>query len=155
VHRGLKALLAVAGIALAGCSAQGDPQVAFYSHGKSIEVDPTGYCDPTGAHCASPSKDATGELAIPPRSPVQISVPQQVFSAPWQVSFLYRGPNGEQIGDRTPVFPPNQQYAYTLRPPQGMQLEHVEVQEYSGLLAMNPDGSLVFPIVGDWVLDAR
>jgi hypothetical protein len=149
-------MLAVAGIAvLAGCAAPSDPQVTFYSHGKSVEVDPVGYCDPTGSRCTPPPKTPAGDLTVPAQAPLQISVPSQVSSAPWQVSFLYRGANGEQVGDRTPVFAPNQRYAYTLRPPQGARLEHVEVQVYAAVLSPGDEGGVVFPIIGDWVLDAH
>ena len=156
MHRGLKALLlASAGLALAGCSAQQDPpQVTFYSHGHSAEVGPAQYCGPSGTNCAPPPQDPTGHLAVPPGKPLQISVSKDLAKTPWQIAFIYRTPTGEERSSRTPVFPPNQTYAYTLKlPPDGAKLEHVEVQQYSGQLVETGDGGLAFGIGGTWLLD--
>jgi hypothetical protein len=153
VLRGLKPLLAIAGIALAGCSAPAEPQVTFFSHGQSVEVDAARYCDPTGADCAPPTTNPVGRLPVPPGSPLQISVPQQVAAAPWQVAFVYRGVNGEEVGGKTPVFAPNKQYAYTLRlPPDGARFEHIEVQRFSAVLSAGDEGGVDFGIGGSWIL---
>lgn len=155
MHRGLKPLLAVAGIALAGCSNSTPPQVTFYSHGNSAEVDPAQYCGASGDQCVPPPPNPTGRLAMPPHSPLQISVPGEVAETPWQVAFVYRTPNGEEKSSRGPVFSPNERYAYTLQlPPDGARFEHVEVQQYSGMLTFSPEGGVNFGIGGSWLLDA-
>ncbi|KAA5824988.1 DUF2771 family protein [Saccharopolyspora hirsuta] len=156
MHRGLKPLLAVAGVALAtGCAAPSEPQVTFYSHGRSVEVAPAQHCDPTGEKCTA-SPGAVGELRVPAGRPLQISVPGEVAETPWQVVFLYRGANGEELDGRSPVFAPNERHAYTLQlPPDGKQLEHVEVQQFSAVLTPGTDGGVDFGIGGSWVLDAK
>ncbi|MER2093227.1 MAG: DUF2771 family protein [Saccharopolyspora rectivirgula] len=156
MHRGLKALLlAAAGLALAGCSAQQDPpKVTFYSHGHSAEVGPAQFCGPSGTDCVPPPQDPTGRLPVPPRAPLQVSVSSDLAKTPWQIAFIYRTPTGEERSGRTQVFAPNKTYAYTLNlPPDGAKLEHVEVQQYSGQLVETPDGGLAFGIGGTWLLD--
>ncbi|MBB5153809.1 DUF2771 family protein [Saccharopolyspora phatthalungensis] len=155
MHRGLKPLLAVAGIALvAGCAAPSQPQVTFYSHGNSVAVEPAQYCDATGQNCVTPSKNPVGELRVPDHAPLQISVPGKVAAAPWQVAFIYRGINGEELDGRSAVFPPNKRHAYTLQlPPDGTRLEHVEVQQFSAVLTPGAEGGVDFGIGGSWVLN--
>ena len=155
--RGLKPLLLIgAGVALAGCSAPSEPQVTFYSHGTSVAVAPAQYCDATGQTCAPPPQDPTGELRVPEREPLQISVPGEVAKTPWQVAFIYRTAGGEEVGGKTGVFTPGDQYAYTLQlPPDGVALEHVEVQQFSALLTPGNEGGVDFVISGSWILDVR
>ncbi|MGP4019384.1 DUF2771 family protein [Saccharopolyspora sp. 5N708] len=157
MHRGLKPLLVVACIGLAaGCAAPSEPQVTFYSHGRTATVDPALYCDATGQHCSKPSEDPVGELRIPSREPLQISVPGEVAAAPWQVAFIYRGVNGQELDGRSAVFPPNERFAYTLQlPPDGARLEHVEVQQFSAVLTQGADGGVDFGIGGSWLLDVQ
>lgn len=149
-------LLAVTGIALTGCSAPEQPEITFYSHGESVEVSPARYCGPTGAECSRPDPGAVGKLAVPDGAPLQISVSEKVASAPWQVAFIYRGRNGEEVDSRSAVFTPSQRYAYTLRlPKDGVRLEHVEVQQFSARLTPSAEGGVDFGIGGSWVLDVQ
>lgn len=155
MHRGWKPLLATAGITLvAGCGAPGKPEVTFYSHGESVAAAPTQFCEPQGGDCSS-DPDANEQLRVPPNAPVQISVPQDVASTPWQVVFVYRTTDGTQEENRSSVFSPGERHAYTLRlPPDAAQLEHVEVQRYSAMLIPGAEGGVNFGIGGAWVLDA-
>ncbi|MCA1186449.1 MULTISPECIES: DUF2771 family protein [unclassified Saccharopolyspora] len=157
MHRGLKSLLLAAPlgvVALAGCSAPSAPQVTFYSHGEAIEVAPARFCDATGENCAPPAEDPVGKLRVPEKSPLQISVPGEVSATPWQVSYIYRGVDGQEVEGRTGVIRPDERHSYTLRiPPDGTRLEHVEVQQYSGLLVLGEDGGVDFPIAATWVID--
>nr|WP_246330565.1 DUF2771 family protein [Saccharopolyspora hordei] len=148
--------MAAAGVALvAGCAAPSEPQVTFYSHGRSVQVAPAQYCDPTGEDCTT-SPDAVRDLRVPPRAPLQVSVPGEVAETPWQVVFLYRGVNGEELDGRSPVFAPGERHAYTLQlPPDGAHLEHVEVQQFSAVLTQGVDGGVDFGIGGSWVLDVH
>ncbi|TWF92509.1 DUF2771 family protein [Saccharopolyspora dendranthemae] len=157
MHRGLKPLLAVAAAGLAaGCSSPSQPQVTFYSHGDSVAVDPAQHCDPTGQECSPPNPDAIGALRAVDRDPVQISVPAEVAGAPWQVVFLYRGLNGQELDGRSPVFTPDSRHSYTLQlPPDGARIEHVEVQQFSAVLSQGADGGVDFGIGGSWVLDVK
>lgn len=156
MHRGLKPLLAVAGIALAGCSAPAEPQITFYSHGDSVEVEPARYCDATGENCAPPPANPVGELPVPEKAPLQISVPEEVATTPWQVAFIYRSTDGQERDGRSPVFAPNERHAFTLHlPPDGARLEHVEVQQFSAMLTAGSEGGVDFGIGGSWILDTR
>ncbi|GAA2337730.1 DUF2771 family protein [Saccharopolyspora halophila] len=157
MHRGLKPLLAVAAVTLAaGCGAPSDPEVTFYSHGNSVEVKPAQYCDPTGQDCSKPPADPAGELRMTGRDPLQISVPNEVASTPWQVAFIYRDIAGNEVESRSEVFPPDTRHAYTLHlPPDAARIEHVEVQQFSALLTAGPDGGVQFGIGGSWVLNVH
>ncbi|KEI45459.1 DUF2771 family protein [Saccharopolyspora rectivirgula] len=157
MRRAWKPLLAVSALALAGCAAPSDPQVTFYSHGSAVSVPPAQYCeDPAGEECSPPDPEAVGTLRVPGDSVLQISVPAEVADAPWQVVFLYRGPDGELLDSRTQVFPPGERHAYTLQlPPDGTRLEHVEVQKFSAVLTPNQGGGVSFGIGGTWVLSVR
>ncbi|WP_243791493.1 DUF2771 family protein [Saccharopolyspora gloriosae] len=159
MHRGLKSLLLAAPLgiaALAGCSAPADPQVTFYSHGEAAEVAPARFCDANGEQCSPPPAEPVGRLTVPEKAPLQISVPGEVSGTPWQVAYIYRGANGEEIDGRTPVFTPDSRRTYTLRvPPDGTRLEHVEVQQYSAVLTAGDGGGVDFGISGTWVLDPR
>ncbi len=156
MHRGLKSLLAVTGIALAGCSAPSEPQVTFYSHGSAAEVAPASYCDATGENCIPPPEDPVGELRVPERAPLQISTPKEVAEAPWQVAFIYQDPEGRELEGRSPVFAPNERHSYTLKlPPEGTRLKHVEVQQFSAMLVPSADGGIQFGIGGSWIVNTQ
>ncbi|MEY8040893.1 DUF2771 family protein [Saccharopolyspora cebuensis] len=156
MHRGWKSLLAVGGVVLAtGCAAPHEPQVTFYSHGNSTAVDPTLFCDPTGEECDT-AEGSFGRLRVPDHAPVQISVPAEVASTPWQVVFLYRDAAGRQLDGRSAVFAPDERHAYTLTMPKdGVQLEHVEVQRFSAVLTAGANGGVNFGIGGAWVLQTH
>lgn len=156
MHRGLKPLLAATAIGLTGCAAPSPPEVTFYSHGTSVEVAPARYCDAQGDQCAPPPEHPVGRLTVPGRAPLQISVPREVSSTPWQVAFIYRDTEGRERDGRSSVIAPDEQHAYTLQlPPDGAKLEHVEVQQYSATLLPGEEGGVDFAISGSWVLDTR
>nr|WP_228046250.1 DUF2771 family protein [Saccharopolyspora sp. HNM0983] len=149
-------MAAAATLGLAGCSAPHEPQVTFYAHGDSVRLDPAQYCDATGQDCAEPPEDPVGELRVPPGEPVQISVPAEVSDTPWQVVFLYRTAEGEQLDSRSAVFAPGDRHAYTLHlPPDAEQLDHVEVQQFGAVLTPGVEGGVDFGISGSWLLDVR
>ncbi len=156
MRRGLISLLAVAGIALTGCSpGESRPEVTFYSHGDTARVAPVLFCNELGKQCSRPDQGNVGELGVPTDAPVQISVPEELSSAPWQVVFRYRGPDGKQVEERSTVFDPGKRHAYTLRVPGGGQVEHIEVQRYSAPVTITPSGGILFSIGGTWVLDTH
>lgn len=156
MHKGLTPLLAAAGLALTGCGAQPPPEVTFYSDGQSVEVVPARYCEEDGTQCVPPPKNPVGQLTVPKAEPLQISVPGEVASTPWQVAFIYRDANGKEQDGRSSVFPPDERFAYTLElPADGVRLEHVEVQQFSAVLLPGSDGGVDFGIAGSWVLDTR
>ncbi len=149
-------MLAVAGIALAGCSTPSQPQVTFYAHGDSVRVAPVRLCDAMGQGCSKPRPGAVEDLAVPPTTPLQVSVPEDVSTAPWQIVFRYRTPDGKELKGRSPVFAPDRRHAYTLRlPVPGAQLLRVEVQRYAASLTVGPQGDIRFGIGGSWAVDVR
>lgn len=153
MRRGLTSLLAVAGIALAGCSTPSQPQVTFYSHGDSVRVSPVSYCNARGAECTKPRPDAVEGLDMPASAPLQISVPEEVSKAPWQVVFRYRTADGRELEGRGPVFAPGRQHAYKLDlPVPGARLTRVEVQRYAASLTVTPEGDVRFDIGGSWAV---
>lgn len=149
-------MLAVAGIALTGCSTPSQPQVTFYSHGDTVRVSPVRYCNLMGEQCSKPRPDAVEGLAIPPSAPLQISVPEEVSKAPWQVVFRYRTAEGKVLEGRGPVFAPGRQHAYKLElPVPGAHLTHVEVQRYAASLTVGPEGDIRFGIGGSWAIEVQ
>lgn len=143
-------------ITLTGCSAPSEPQVTFYSHGSSVNVHPARYCDANGENCSPPPQDPVGNLTVPDDAPLQVSVPGEVASTPWQIAFTYRDKQGNQHDGRSSVFAPDERFAYTLRlPPDGVSFEHVEVQQFSAVLSAGNEGGVEFGIAGSWLLDTR
>jgi hypothetical protein len=105
----------------------------------------------TALTCAGGENDDNApHLAISPGTPLTIDVPKKVGDTPWVVVFSYVDANGNTQGDRTGVFPPQEQYRYRLVPPAGAQLTRVEVQSLTAAPAK--DGGVAFPAVGTWVL---
>lgn len=157
MHRGLKTLPAVAvALLVAGCGAPAQPQVTFYSHGNSVAVQPALYCNPNGENCSKPPQNPVGSLRMVGGDPLQISVPDEVASAPWQVAFIYRDTAGKEVESRSAVFTPNTRHAYTLTPPpDAAVIEHVEVQKFSAVLTEGPDGGIDFGIGGSWLLQVH
>jgi hypothetical protein len=151
--RRLLTVLPLAGLLLAGCAAPQDPEVTFYSGGKTVHVGPTQYCDLSVENCQA-HPEAAGALRVRPGRPLQISVPGQVADSPWTVLFTYRNAKGEPQPDtRTKIFPAGTQYAYTLvLPNPGDQLESVEVQVSGNRIEITDEGEIQFVTRGTWVL---
>lgn len=135
---------------LAGCGAPEPPEVTFYADRTTVRIGPAGTCHPDLDIC-----DATGQLSVPSGKFVNISVPGQVASAPWVVVFKYKGQDGTEQQDRTPVFsPPDKKYAYTLTAPTaGDQITHVEVRQIAGGLGLDPSRETSFFVNASWSLD--
>nr|WP_207631112.1 DUF2771 family protein [Actinopolyspora sp. BKK1] len=147
-------MLALTGILLTGCGAakQDRPQVTFYAHGESVRVAPVRYCEPLAQECAEPRPDEVRHLTVPADSTMQISVSEEIQTAPWQVVFSYRTASGEQRQGRSEVFSPKERFAYTLDLSEpGARLEQVEVQRYTAVLVDDLE-SRQFVIGGTWVL---
>lgn len=125
-----------------------DPEVTFYADGEAVRTGPIQYCDVDVLECQA-HPDAAARLAVRPGSPVQISVPDSVAEAPWQVVFRYRD-GDEPVEGRSGLFPADERLAYTLEVPDGGQLEALEVQQF-GLPAVE-DGVPTFLVRGTWSL---
>lgn len=145
-----------AALLAAGCGGSPPPDVTFAAGATSIVAKPTQYCDIDLTNCNS---DATApvELAVPVGTPLQISVPEQISSTPWQVVFSYRDGKGAQTDGRSPVFNVNMQKTYSLQLPGATdRLLAAQVQQYGPPPQANPEtGELEFPIRASWVLTAK
>lgn len=144
-------------VVLTGCTAP-DPEVTFYADRAAARIGPAQYCDAEISNCAA-HPQAAAVLRVPPGRQLQISVPSEIASTPWQLAFRYRDQAGHEQDERSPVFSPKQkQLSYVLRLPNPAdQLETAEVQQFGvGLFAPqagDPAGSgFQFVIRGTWVL---
>jgi hypothetical protein len=146
VRRGFLLVLvaAAAALLLSGCSIPQKPEVTFFAAGSTAMAKPYRYCNVRVTHCEHHDGHQV-TLHAPPGTPVQVSVPDQVHSAPWTVVVQYRSASGaEQPPKRVATFVPDQRYAYTVAPPEpGAQIQTVEVQEAGAALAFGPDGNLI------------
>ena len=154
----LRRLLPVlaAALVVAGCGGSTPPDVTFAAGPASVVARPTQYCDIDLTNCTSDAA-APVELAVPVGTPLQVSVPEEISSTPWQVVFSYRDSKGAQTDGRSPVFSVNAQKAYSLQLPGATdRLLAAQVQQYGPPPQANPDtGELEFPIRASWVLTAK
>ena len=153
----LRRLLPVAAavLLLAACGADEPPEVTFAAGDASAVARPTQYCDVALTDCTG---DATApvELAVPPGTPVQITVPAEIAETPWQVVYSYRDAAGAQADERSPVFAPAERSLWTLQlTDPAARLLTAQVQQYGPPPQINPDtGEVEFPIRASWVLTA-
>jgi hypothetical protein len=155
LRRSLPVLAAI--LLVAGCGASTPPpDVTFAAGAATVVAKPTQYCDLKLADCTS---DATApvELAVPLGTPLQVTVPEEISSTPWQVVFSYRDSKGAQTDGRSPVFPVDTQKTYSLQlPDPGDRLLAAQVQQYGPPPQADPEtGELQFPIRASWVLTAK
>jgi len=145
-------LLAAVLLLAAGCGAD-PPQVTFTAAGTTVTARPAQYCDLKLADC---SADATApvQLAVPPGTPLQVAVPDDVSQAPWHVVFSYRDAGGRQVDARSPVLT-NKQHDYTLTLPEAAdRLITAQVQQFGPAPQINEQtGEVEFPVRGSWVLN--
>jgi hypothetical protein len=145
-------LLAAVLLIAAGCGAD-PPQVTFTAAGTTVTARPAQYCDLKLADC---SADATApvQLAVPPGTPLQVAVPDEVSQAPWHVVFSYRDAGGQQVDARSPVLT-NKQHDYTLTLPEAAdRLLTAQVQQFGPAPQINEQtGEVEFPVRGSWVLN--
>jgi uncharacterized protein DUF2771 len=147
----------VATLALvAGCTGeQPPPQVTFASGTATAVARPAQYCD---LHLTDCSADAAAPvvLAVPPGTPLQITVPPEIAETPWQVVFSYADPAGANVDERSPVFAPDERSDWTLELDTPTdRLLTAEVQQYGPPPQANPQtGEIEFPIRASWVLTA-
>ncbi len=151
MRRRTACLVTVLAAALAGCSAA-PPQVTFAAGGASVQAGPTQYCEVDLSDCAEPGTPA--KLAVPAGTPLQITVPAEVASTPWHVVFSYRDDTGQQVDERSAVFPPGAGTGFTLAlPTPTAQLVEAQVQEFGAAQAIDPQTrETEFPIRASWVV---
>lgn len=147
--------LALALPLLAACGAGAPPEVTFAAGAESIVAGPTQYCQDDFVTCTNDAA-APVALAVPPGTSLVVSVPGAVSETPWQIVFTYRDAAGEQIDERTTVFPPQQQETFALELPADARLLTAQVQQFGPPPQIDEaTGEVVFPIRSSWVLTVR
>ena len=85
------------------------PEISAYSHGHLTRVGPYMYCNVLNLDdCQTPR--VQGVLPVNPRDPVQLSVPEAIFKAPWRLLLVYEDP----ANTTTSLFRPNTRFAVTI-----------------------------------------
>ena len=147
-------VLVAALVLVAGCTGeQPPPQVTFAAGGATAVARPAQYCDLDLTECAA-DETAPVELAVPPGTALQVTVPPEIAETPWQVVFSYADAAGNPVDQRSPVFAPDERSVWTLQPAAPTdRLQTAEVQQYGPPPQQNPQtGEIEFPIRASWVL---
>jgi Protein of unknown function (DUF2771) len=145
----------VAALLLAGCATdEAPPQVTFAAGAASAVARPAQYCDIELTECTT-DVAAPVALAVPPGTPLQVTVPPEIAETPWQVVFSYADAAGTAIDERSPVFGPDERSGWTLQLSNATErLLTAEVQQYGPPPQANPQtGEIEFPIRASWVLN--
>jgi hypothetical protein len=119
VKKGLTVLVAVAVLATAATGVMiwrltrtprpEHPEISAYTHGQLVRVGPYKYCNVLNPTlCEVPR--AMGELAVTSRNPVQLSVPDAIWVAPWVLLRAYEGPEDSIVE----TFAPKSKRAVTI-----------------------------------------
>ncbi|MEO6882154.1 MAG: DUF2771 family protein [Mycobacteriaceae bacterium] len=134
------ALLGAAALALtvSACGTQGPPEITYYAHGATAVAGPLVLCALDFRSCVPAGLPA--RLDVPPGDPLQISLPAEIFNAPWRLITIYVDAAGTQR-TRDQYYAPGAQLAVTVRPGPGEVLQGVEIQLPSG--ATDADGKPV------------
>lgn len=113
------------------------PEISAYSHGHLARVGPYLYCSVLNLDdCDTPQ--AQGELKVSERYPVQLSVPDPIYRAPWRLLQVYEDPTNTT----STIFRPNTRFAVTIPPvdPHRGRLVGIVVQLLT--LVVDPAGEL-------------
>ena len=113
------------------------PEISAYSHGHLTRVGPYLYCSVLNLDdCDTPQ--AQGELKVSERYPVQLSVPDAIYRAPWRLLQVYEDPTNTT----STIFRPNTRFAVTIPPvdPHRGRLVGIVVQLLT--LVVDPGGEL-------------
>lgn len=126
-------------------------EVTFAAAGREATTGPSQWCDVGVTECED-DPGTLARLAVPPGTPLTVTVPEDVLSTPWQVVFSVRDAAGAEQRGRSEVRPPGSPATYTLTlPSAGMTLDSVEVQQYGARMADGPEGP-GFVTRSTWVL---
>jgi hypothetical protein len=138
-RRTLAAVLAIAALALSGCT-RPLPSVSFFGNGALVSATPTLWCAADSSaealDCLATRSDASApQMTLRPGQGVSVNVPAAIGLAPWVVVFRYRTAAGAEEELRSELFSADARQQYELKPPAPTdQLLRVEVQ--SGLTPM-------------------
>lgn len=152
IRRALGVLAAV--LVLAGCGADEPPQVTFAAGAASAVARPAQYCTDMDLERCVGDPTAPVALPVPPGTALQVTVPEEVASTPWQVVFTYRDAAGTPVDQRSAVFAPDERSIYTVELPAAEdRLLQAQVQQYGPPPEVNPEtGEVEFPAGASWVL---
>ena len=150
IHRLLPVLAGA--LLVAGCGAT-PPQVGFAAGPAEVVAGPTQYCDLEFTECTN-DPAAPVELAVPPGTPLRVTVPAEIAQTPWQLVFTYRDANLAQTAGRSPVFGAGERSDYILAlPTPTARLLIAQVQQYGPPPQLSAQtGEVEFPIRATWVL---
>lgn len=85
------------------------PEISAYSHGHLTRVGPYLYCNVLNLDdCQTPQTQ--GELPVSERYPVQLSVPDAIYRAPWRLLQVYEDP----ANATSTIFRPSTRFAVTI-----------------------------------------
>ncbi|WP_424805458.1 DUF2771 domain-containing protein [Rhodococcus sp. 27YEA15] len=73
------------------------PKITAYAHGKTIEIEPAGYCTIDLSQCAQVGD--ISELDVPAGYPLQLSLSNDVSSERWALLAVYEDADGNQTGE--------------------------------------------------------
>lgn len=116
-------------VTVSACGAQGPPEITYYAHGATAVAGPLVLCSLDFRSCAPAGLPA--RLDVPPGDPLQISLPADIFNAPWRLITIYVDKGGAQRS-RDQYFKQGAQLAVTVRVGSGEVLQGVEIQLPSG-----------------------
>lgn len=122
---------------LVGRSGPQRPEISAYSHGHLTRVGPYLYCNVVNLEdCETPQSQ--GELQVSERYPIQLSVPDAIYRAPWRLVQVYEDPTNAT----STIFRPGTRLAVTIPPvdPHRGRLAGIVVQLLT--LAVDPAGEL-------------
>lgn len=122
---------------LVGRSGPQRPEISAYSHGHLTRVGPYLYCNVVNLEdCETPQSQ--GELQVSERYPIQLSVPDAIYRAPWRLVQVYEDPTNAI----STIFRPGTRLAVTIPPvdPHRGRLAGIVVQLLT--LAVDPAGEL-------------
>lgn len=143
----MRKLLVLVVLVLAGCSSNEPPatpprpRVDFTVASKKVTAKPFLYCDLKVEDCRR-DNTAMIKMAVPPGTPVRVTVPREVADTPWSVVIQYKTAAGEQKAPVTvATFAPRKETTYEALPPEpGAQLQTVEVKQAGGVLVQGDNG---------------
>lgn len=118
-------------------SGQQRPQISAYSHGHLTRMGPYLYCNVLNLDdCQTPQTQ--GALRVSERYPVQLSVPDAIYRAPWRLLKVYEDPTNTT----STMFRPGARFAVTIPSvdPQRGRLTGIVVQLLT--LVVDPSGEL-------------
>lgn len=121
------------------------PEISVYSHGQLIRVAPYQYCNVLNVYDCDKTQ-TLGELRVSEHYPVQLSVPDAIYRAPWRLLQLYEDPTNTT----STIFRPSTSFAVTIPPvdPHRGRLVGIVVQLLT--LVVDPAGELIDYPHAEW-----